>query len=415
MINDQATLAVDGGRPVRTVGFPAWPQGGDAESALLAQVVNSADWGPHGEQVARFERRFAMLHESVQCVAVANATVGLEVALKACGVGRGDEVILPSYTFIACASAILHLGAIPVFVDIDPDTSVLDPELIRAAIGPHTKAIMVVHYCGRPCAMDEIMALAGEHGLRVVEDAAQAHGAAWQDRAVGAWGNLGVFSFQASKNISAGEGGAVVGNDPALMDAVYSMTHLGRIPGGEFYEHRGIGSNLRLGEFQGAVLNAQLDRFGTQQRQRTDNAARLDQLLSDVPGIHLPRPDERITRHGWHRYMFRVPKIQRVQDQARWVEAMRAEGIPCQPGNYRDHGLHRNDAVVEAARANAADAGRTWSVPELPFTELVARDALWLQQRLLLTEAKAMEDIAAAIAKVARSAPGTANGNGRSS
>ena len=195
--------------------------------------------------------------------------MGLSVALKAIGVGPGDEVLVPPYTFIATASAALMIGAIPVFVDVDPETLLIDPALIDAAVTPRTKAIVPVHHGGSPADMDGVMAAARRHGLRVVEDAAQAHGAAWRGRPVGAIGDIGVFSFQSSKPVNAGEGGMMTTDDDELDELLWSYRNVGRRRGGEWYEHVRLGWNLRMTEFQAAVLLGQLQRMPEQQAQRT--------------------------------------------------------------------------------------------------------------------------------------------------
>ena len=215
--------------------------------------------------------------------------MALSVALKALGVGPGDEVLVPPYTFIATASAALMIGAIPVFVDVDGETLLMDPALIDAAVSPRTRAIIVVHHAGSPADMDGVMAAARRHDLRVIEDAAQAHGAAWRGHPVGAIGDVGTFSFQSSKAINAGEGGMMLTNDPELDELLWSYRNVGRRRGGEWYEHVRLGWNLRLTEFQAAVLLEQLKRFPGQQALRAENAAYLTSLLEQHPGRH-PAP-----------------------------------------------------------------------------------------------------------------------------
>ena len=202
-------LAINGGTPVRTAPFGAWPQFGAAEEEILLAALRSGIWGSiDGTYVKQLEVEFAELQAARHGVTVVNATMGLMVALKAIGIGPGDEVLVPPYTFIATASAALMLGAIPVFVDVDPETLLIDPALIDQAVTARTRAIVPVHHGGSPANMDGVMAAAARHGLRVVEDAAQAHGASWRGRPVGAIGDIGVFSFQSSKPITAGDAAA---------------------------------------------------------------------------------------------------------------------------------------------------------------------------------------------------------------
>src|SRR5579883_1099393 len=204
-------LAIEGGAAVRTAPWPAWPVWDAREEGALLEVLRSGHWGMiDGEKVQQLERAWAELHRAKHCVAVVNGTAALEIALRALEVGPGDEVILPPYTFIATASAALLVGAVPIFADVDPETYELDPSAVEAAITPRTRAIVPVHVGGCPPDLDGILAIAEKHGARVLEDAAQAHGAAWKGRPVGTLGDLGTFSFQASKNVNAGEGGAIV-------------------------------------------------------------------------------------------------------------------------------------------------------------------------------------------------------------
>ncbi|MGE5599648.1 MAG: DegT/DnrJ/EryC1/StrS family aminotransferase, partial [Bacteroidota bacterium] len=207
-------LAINGGTPVRSGPFPSWPVHDRRELEMMEEVVSSGKWGRYeGSMVERFEKEFARYHDARQALAVLNGTIALEVALRALGVGAGDEVIVPPYTFVATATAPLMANAVPVFVDVDPATWNIDPEKIEAAITGRTRAIIPVHFAGLPADMDRIQEIARRHGLFVLEDCAHAHGATWQGRKVGALGDMGAFSFQSSKNLSCGEGGAVTSND----------------------------------------------------------------------------------------------------------------------------------------------------------------------------------------------------------
>ena len=260
-------LALLGGTPVRTRPFSSWPIFGDEEEARLLRTLRSGHWGRlQGTEVAEFENRFAAMHGCKHGIAVVNGTVSLRTALLAAGIRAEDEVIVPPYTFISTASAVIEANAIPVFADIDLDTFNLDPEAVRAAITPRTKAVIPVHFGGQPADMEAIMTIAREAGLTVIEDAAHAHGATYRQRPAGSLGHLASFSFQSSKNLTAGEGGIVTTNDDALAEACRSIQNCGRAADGLWYEHHVIAGNYRLGEFQGAVLNCQLDRLQEQTR-----------------------------------------------------------------------------------------------------------------------------------------------------
>jgi dTDP-4-amino-4,6-dideoxygalactose transaminase len=400
-----SALAVHGGQPVRTEPFPSWPTSDDEEAKAVAAVLASGNWGStHGDVVATFEREFADYQNATHCVCVCNGTLALAAALRAAGVGVGDEVIIPPYTFIATAAAPLFVGAVPVFADIDPGTHLLDAAAVEAAITPRTRAVMPVHVAGRPADMDAFAALSERHGLTVVEDAAQATGAEWRGRRVGALGgaeSMGTFSFQTSKNISAGEGGAVVTNSDRMGDALYSIANVGRVRGGGWYQHDHVGYNLRLTEFQAAILRAQLQRHPEQNARRNTNAAILSELLSDVEGVTLPPADERITAHGWHLYLFRVPGLGGAEKRDAFARALTAEGVPCATGY---NGLHRNDALRQEATALAERLGQPYPEPEVPVTDQLVTDSVWLPQNTLLGTEEDTRAIADAIAKVLRHA-----------
>ena len=300
-------LALLGGTPVRTRPFTRWPVFGRPEEERLLATLRTGNWGRlDGPEVAEFERRFAAMHGCRHGIAVANGTVSLRIALLAAGIGAEDEVIVPPYTFVSTASAVVEANAIPVFADVDLKTFNMDPAAVKAAITPRTKAIIPVHFAGQPAEMDAIMAIAIERGLIVIEDAAHAHGASYQDRPAGSLGHVASFSFQSSKNLTSGEGGIITTNDDALAEACRSIQNCGRVPDGMWYDHHVISGNYRLGEFQGAVLNCQLDRLEEQTRTRDSNGRYLASRLSELPGLH---PQARLagcTRHSYHLFMLRM-------------------------------------------------------------------------------------------------------------
>ncbi len=209
-----STLAINGGTPVRTEPFPVWPIWGDEEINALTQVVKSGKWGSlSGEKTGEFEHMFAQYQDAKHGILTNSGTTALRLALTAADIGRGDEVLVPAYTFIASASSIIDAGAIPIFVDIDPNTYNIDVAKAEERITDKTRGIMPVHFAGRPADLDAVLALAEKHNLIVIEDAAQAWGSEWKGKRVGAIGAAGCFSFQSSKNINAGEGGIILTND----------------------------------------------------------------------------------------------------------------------------------------------------------------------------------------------------------
>lgn len=397
----QQRLAIDGGEPVRQRPFPAWPVWDEREERALLDVLRSGRWGEiDGTAVERFQTRFAALQGARHCVVVANGTAALRVAFRALGVGIGDEVIVPPYTFIATASAALEVGAIPIFADIDPDTYLLDPAAAEAAITPRTRAIVPVHVAGCPADMDALGEVAARHGLYLLEDAAQAHGAAWRGQGVGALGNLGTFSFQASKNLNAGEGGALVTNDDDLAELIWSLHNVGRVRDGAWYRHEILAGNERLTEFQAALLLAQLERLPEQMARREAAATYLDRELAAIEGIRPLRRDPRVTAHAHHLYILRYDAAAfggLKRDQL--VRALKAEGIPCSTG-YTP--LSDSPAIRREVEHLLALLGRRDRAPAvvIPNAERACREAIWLPQYVLLGDEEDMADIVAAVRKI---------------
>ena len=398
-------LAINGGNKLRTAPFPRWPVWDETDRAALIDVIDSGQWwSVGGTKVKRFQEEFASYLGCKHGVCVPNGTLALLVAMKALGIGCGDEVIVTPYTFIASASSILQANAVPVFVDIDPNSYNIDPSKIEAAITDETKAIMVVHIAGLPADMDEIMRIARKHDLRVVEDCAQAHAAEWRGQKVGSFGDAAAFSFQASKNLTAGEGGIVVTNDDQVGDAAWSIHNVGRVREGGWYEHPIMGSNFRMTVFQGAGLLTQLKRLVAQTARRNENALYLTDRLSRIDGIKPLARDPRVTVHAYHLYIFRyLAKPATGVPRAKFIQALNAEGIPCSSGYvplYRE-GLFRVDPT--SCPVGCPHYGKTVNYPDLslPTCENACdEEAVWLFQSMLLGEKKDMDDIADAVEKV---------------
>jgi len=399
-------LAIDGGIPVRDRPFPEWPVWGEEEEQALLKVLRSGKWGIGGETGAEFQRRFAEFQDAKFAIGVPNGTIALEVALRAAGVTYGDEVIVPPYTFVATASAVLTVGGIPVFADIDPDTYLLDARQVESLISDRTKAIIPVHIGGCPADMDAFRKLAKKYDVIVIEDACQAHGAAWRGRRVGAIGHLGAFSFQSSKNITAGEGGAVVGDDEELMEAVWSYHNVGRVRKGAWYRHDNLGGNARMTEWQAAILLAQMSRVESQMVVREKNAALLDEMLAEIPGIEPVKRDERVSTHAYHLYISRYSSDAfggRSRDE--FLKALNAEGIPCSSGYVP---LYRQGAVIKATEQLSALVGTECvsleaNVERCPVAERVcSEESCWFSQSMLLGSEEDVADIAAAIRKIQR-------------
>jgi dTDP-4-amino-4,6-dideoxygalactose transaminase len=399
-------LALNGGRPVREKPYPSWPITGNHEKTLLYDVLNSGKWGGSGganvpdyiPKLPLFEEEFARFQSADYGVSVVNGTLAITVALQAAGVKPYDEVIMPPYTFIATATAALLFGAIPVFADVEEDTLLIDPVKVEEAITPKTKAIVAVHIGGTPADMDRLKEIAKKYNISLIEDAAQAVGSQWNGVGVGALGDLGTFSFQSSKNLTAGEGGIILSNKKHLVDKAWSIANVGRVRDGAWYQHDEIGWNLRMTEFQAAVLLGQMSRLEEQVRHREKNAKLLNQLIEEIDGVHLFRQDPRVTRHGYHLYMFYLDrtlseKISKVQV----AQSLAAEGIPSATG-YKALNLY--DSINHSIESWTGEKRRS----HCPIAERMGeQQVIWITQTVLLGDEEGVYDAAKGLKKVMQS------------
>lgn len=377
-------LAIDGGAPRHVGEWPSWPPPADAQQrALLNDVLDGGAWGSTtGPLCDRFAQQFADAHRARYGVTVTNGTIALFVALAAAGVEAGDEVIIPAYTFVACASAVLLRGAVPVIADVDPVHLHLSAVTVESALSPRTRAIMVVHLAGSPAPMTPILELARERGLVVIEDAAQAHGAAYRGRPVGALADAATFSFQSSKAMTAGEGGLIVTDDAQLAERAWSLCNVGRVRGGEWYGHETIGWNLRMTEFQAALLLPWLDRLDAEIDRREEFASALRRHLTATGDEVALVPDPPgTTRNSRHLLMLR---LSRQRDRAWIAKALAAERVPVDLGYSHLGGI---EAVAAVSRVIGDPAG-------------AFDDVLWLRQpQLMAGEAEAVA-VAEALGRV---------------
>lgn len=401
-------LAVLGGEPVKKTPFPHWPQYDEKERQALLEVLESREWWrTPGSRTLQFEREFATYHQAKYGIAVTNGTAALEVTMAALGIGPGDEVIVPDFTFVATASAVLFSGAMPLMVDVTPDTYCIDPDLVETAINERTKAIIAVHMGGHPADLDRLLEIARKHGLFLVEDCAHAHGSEWKGHKVGAIGDIGTFSFQQSKLMTAGEGGIIVTNDDELERRARSIHDCGRMPGEWFYAHFIYGSNYRLSEWQGAILSQQLKRLDAQATIRTRNAAYLDRELPKIEGITPQKTDPRVTRNGHYAYIFHYDKkVFADLPTEKFIEAFNAEGIPTQASYPPVHelavfqsGEYRKRLSSEQSRQEHA-----FLKAEFPNTAKAAWETVWLPQPVLLGTEEDMSQVVEAIQKIQRHA-----------
>lgn len=409
-------LAINGGAAIAPQGLPAkWPICDDRDRAAVLRALNSGNWcrlnwaDPKDSEVAQFEAEFARFHDANHCVAVANGTAAIEVALKAGGIEAGDEVLVPAVTFIASAIAIVLAQAVPIFVDINPETFQIDPAAMETAITDKTAAAVIVHYGGYPCDMDAIAEIARRRKLFVVEDCAHAHGTEWRSRKVGALLDAGAFSFQASKSLNCGEGGAVVTDSEELAGKAFSYHHIGRVAGRPFYEHHIAAPNYRITELQGALLRSQLERLAEQTRVRHRNASRLSAALAEMPGVTPLKRDDRITQQGYYFYLFRF--MANAWDgihRDRFLEALQAEGIPA--GGAYGIPIHKNPVFQRhsfgrtGCPINCAHYGRAmdYSQIALPAAERVCAEEQVAVNKDVLLEESNIALIIAAVEKVWR-------------
>ena len=343
---------------------------------LRQAVVRVVDSGAFimGPEVKQFETEFAAALGARHAVGVSNGTDALRVALEALGVGPGDEVLVPSFTFIATATAVSALGAAPVFVDIDPVTMTMAPAAAAAAAGPKTKALIPVHLFGYPADMDALCALAAEKGLKVVEDCAQAHLTTYKGRTVGTMGDAGAFSFYPSKNLgAAGDAGAVTLMDPDLAETVRQLRNCGRETGGTAYRHVRVGQNCRLDELQAAVLRVKLKYLPEWTAKRRAVAQRYIQNLQGLP-MFLPDPGRTGTAHTFHLFVVRCDRRDEL------AKHLSERGIG--NGVYYPIPVHRQPAyqdilVRPTPLPHTEDACRTaLALPMYPELALEAVDAV---------------------------------------
>ncbi len=392
-------LAVDGGTPVRSAAWPAWPIWDEQDADAVADVIRSGKWfSINGTRVDEFADLWSATHHARFTVPVCNGTQALEIAMRAAGIKAGDEVVTSPYTFIATAASIVNINAVPLFADVDPGTLNLDPAAAEAAITERTTALAVVHIAGNPADMDAFREIAHRRKLLLIEDAAQAHLAEWSGTRVGALGDAGTFSFQASKNLNCGDGGAVTTNDEELFERAWSLHNCGRVRKGGWYEHRMLSGNYRMTELQAALLLSQARRLEEQTARRSENAAYLASLLSEIPGVRPQTRDPRVTRHAYHLFIFRYDAREfGGLSRDEFLTALRAEGIPCSPG-YSP--LYRSPAFKIDTTTHPFPGRIDYAGYRLPEVELACDEAVWLTQGMLLAEKRDMEDVATAIRKI---------------
>lgn len=409
---DRNNPAILGGQPVRTQSWPQWPiWNPETDEPRVLEVLRSGVWS-RAAVVTEFEEKWARTIGAKRCLSVVNGTNALICALANLDIGAGDEVIVPPYTFIATIQAVLQNGAMPVFVDTDPETFQIDVNKIEAKITPRTRAILPVHIAGLPADMERIMQIAKKHNLLVIEDACQAWLAEINHKKVGTFGNAGCFSFQNSKNIPMGEGGAIVSDDDSFMDKCFSYHSYGN-PYGTIVGEVGagtlrLGTKLRLTEYQAAIGLAQLERLEAQTSIRSANAEYLSSLLKDIPGIVPYKLYKHVTRASFHLFPFRYKKAE-FSDLPRteFLKALRAEGVPCSSGYTTLNTMpflgntFQTKNYQKMYPKEMLESKKYYAENQCPENDrLCNEEAVWFTQNMLLAEKSGMKDIAMAIEKV---------------
>ncbi len=407
--SDKLKPAILGGPQAHPEQFPGWPVIDQLESKALEEVLQSKNWCRLGsDKVSNFETEYQKLTGAKYALATSCGTSALSTVLGALEIGPGDEVIIPVYTFIATYNVVVLNYALPVFVDTDIESFQIDANKIEAAVTRQTKVIMPVHIGGSPVDLDKILEISRKTGIPVIEDACQAHLAEWRGKKVGNYGLAGAFSFQGSKNLNSGEGGAIITNDETFAQTCYRFHNQGqggRVAG--FNPGTGTrGTNVRLTEFQGNLLVAQMSRVIEQTNIRTQNANYLTKMLNEIPGITPAKLYEGTTRSAYHLYMFRYDKSQFAGlSRDKFLDALNREGVPCSSG----YGMMNKDEYVTGLAQNkhylniyGEKVMNQWlERNQCPQNDKLTTDqSVWLFQNMLLGSRTEMEQIAEAIGKI---------------
>jgi len=403
-------LALKGGEPVRTADWLSWPVWDQEAEAPMMSLLRSGNWyRGDGNKCKEFEDNYAELIGAKRVIATASGTTALITALHTLGVDAGDEVIVSPYTFIATYNVVFDQKALPVFADTDPETFTINPHKIEEKINDRTTAILPVHILGLPADMNRILAIGKKHNLPVIEDACQAWLAEYDGKMCGTLGDLGCFSFQNSKHIPSGEGGAISGNNDALMDRCFAYHNCGRPHGSSMKgmgENPVRGSNKRMTEVQAGLLLSQMQRARSDADKRLENALYLDSKFRNIPGIVPYKLSDGATRSAYHLYPFRYKKEHfDGLPRHKFLAALRAEGIPCGQG----YGQQYFDGLIEEAissrgytRLYTKERLKRYreELHHLPDNDQLTLEAVWFYQNMLLAERKDMDDIISAVQKI---------------
>jgi len=409
---DADKLALLGGKPIRSDNFPSWPVWDEQDENAVIPVLRSGVWSRAGV-TTRAEQKFAELMGSKYCLLTTNGTNALITSLRALGIEGGDEVITTPYTFVASIDAIFLNNALPVFVDIDPETWQMNANLIEKSLNKNTKAIMPVHVLGGMCDMERVMSISKTHDLKVVEDACEAHMAEWNGKKAGTIGDLGCFSLQNGKQMTCGEGGAIIGDDEQIMDICYSFHNFGRTRGRFMPQDKGatpiLGTKARITEFQASILMTQMDSIESETKRRLVNSNYLTSKIKDIPGI-VPRKNYlKNNRPSCYFYAFRFKEQEFGITRDTFIKALKAEGIPADDGlGVIEKNILHKEGVVESV-INSRTYRKLYSKKRLdayraslhlPESEQLVKETVGFKHYNLLGPTSDMDDISKAIIKI---------------
>ena len=391
-------LAIFGGNPIRSKPFPVWPKVTNEIKDSIINTIKNEEWGVGSSTITLFNKKFAEMQDAKFCLAIHSGTSAIWICLKSAGIEAGDEVIIPSYTFIATSTAVVLANAVPVFADIDLETGNIDPKSIEKLITKKTKAIIPVHTGGSPADMSKILDISKKYNISVIEDAAQAHGSEFNGKKVGALGLGGIFSFQTSKNMSAGEGGAIVSNNESFIDACFSYHNCGRVRNGKWYEHHRLGSNLRMSALNAAILIPQIKTSIDDFLLREKNRKILDNALIEMGGL-IPMKNIEGGNSSNHIYMCRyIEEEFEGVDRDVFFKAMQAEGVFTYKGWSP---LYKEPLFSINPKEYPWLEGVKYKDLYHTNTEMFAeKQAVWLRQNHLIGSGRDTKDIINAFEKV---------------
>jgi dTDP-4-amino-4,6-dideoxygalactose transaminase len=399
-----SNLKALGGKPLRAELYPTWPVHDERDIQAVTAVIESGQWGgsPYpGPKAKTFAERFTQMQGGGYAVSIINGATALEVALRAAAIGWEDEVIVPAYAFQAVAVATLAAGAIPVIADIDPGTYCIDPEQVKLALTPKTKAVIVTHLGTQMTDMDAIMDIADSRGLVVIEDCSHAPGARWHSQGAGTIGHFGTFDMQSGNILTTGEGGVLLCRTQNMAEQAASIVDCGR-PKDAGQNNFTLGTNYRLPELQAALGMVALERLPEQMKERAEHVAYLEENLNKLPGIRLLRHDIRNTVRSFYRYILAIdPQVFGAEHQVVCF-ALAGEGIPC------DHGypaMHHYDLfqpwLTRLPVPSAFPERFQFEKLHFPEAERASEDeAVWLDEAIFRAGKQGIDDVVNALKKL---------------